>query len=129
MATPVYVFNTATESVSVAINQGEPFNVPGANRISWAPGTPSKNPSFVGVPLPIEGQFGYGENVVKVTPADEGNGPTALVNIPLDTSLARPLQLYLFSSDEGRLGWLLLEGGRRLLDSAEFMLGSATMSL
>ena len=109
MARLVHIFNTAPLMINVSVNNGAQFSAPAADAATWAPGVPATNPGFTGA-RPEPGRFGYGPNQVAVAPAG-GAGAGLIINISQNINPASALQLYLFLTRAGGVGWMLFDNG------------------
>jgi hypothetical protein len=109
MAVPVNLFNPSTFQVSVIVNNGSQFAIPGTgSAANWTPQMPpGGGPGWSNFPSP--GNFGVGNNQVIV--AIQGGSPITLT-VGLSSNIQwTSLQLYLFAT-YNNVTWLALESGR-----------------
>jgi len=107
-SSPVYVFNTTFQTLSVTVNGGPAFQLPGASFPYGLPVQPRDSVDFV-ASSPAKGQMSYGRN--KLT-ADMYYGQPVAFNVDIpQTGPISTIQLYLFTDGAG-VRWTALDNGR-----------------
>jgi hypothetical protein len=94
----VYVFNPTGTDYTIFVNGQTPLSLPGTSgTTSWAAGTTTKPVPRNSGGNPQDGQFGYHDNHVRVSPA-AGQGEDAQFDLTIDTKyqIGNDFQLYVF---------------------------------
>jgi hypothetical protein len=115
----INIFNTTNENLTLNVNTGAPFTIPGAGQN----GQPNFNSAPFNLSNPSPGGFGIGSNHLMVTSG--GSSQVITINIPYNMQI-RSLQLYIFTGNSGTT-WVLLESGRLVaMNTPQFGSSGAT---
>ena len=107
---PVLVFNPSVLSVTVSVNNGPQFFIPGASAPDYVPQLPSNGGPGWSYLQPAQGTLAPGNNILMISPAGSPFPQNLSINLSEQIQWTS-LQLYLVLDWSGQAGWLVLNSG------------------
>jgi hypothetical protein len=105
---PVVMFNSNIYDLTTQVNNGASFVIPAASTTTFAPGTPTTEPTF-SAGGPQTGVLGPGTNNLVVTPSQSIKGYSFEIVIPNIQIIS--LQFYFFWNGFNAVNWVVLNNG------------------